>query len=68
MSRARDICKGTLDIECERDWPVGLTATLGDGQIDTHTHTHTHARTQTFFLKHILRLWERCRIKNHKKI
>ena len=30
--RARDICKGTLDIECERDWPVGLGATLGDGQ------------------------------------
>ena len=20
--QARDICKGTLDIECERDWPV----------------------------------------------
>ena len=20
---AKDICKGTLDIECERDWPVG---------------------------------------------
>ena len=30
--RARDICKGTLDIECERDWSVGLGATLGDGQ------------------------------------
>ena len=29
---ARDICKGTLDIECERDWSVGLGATLGDGQ------------------------------------
>ena len=28
----RDICKGALDIECERDWPVGLGATLGDGQ------------------------------------
>ena len=25
--RARDICKGTLDIECGRDWPVGLGAT-----------------------------------------
>ena len=25
--RARDICKGTLDIECDRDWPVGLGAT-----------------------------------------
>ena len=30
--RTRDICKGTLDIECERDWPVGLGATLGDRQ------------------------------------
>ena len=30
--RARDICKGILDIECERDWPVGLGATLGDGE------------------------------------
>ena len=30
--RARHICKGTLDIEFERDWSVGLGATLGDGQ------------------------------------
>ena len=22
--RARDICKGALDIVCERDWPIGL--------------------------------------------
>ena len=29
---ARDICKGTLDIECERDRLVGLGASLGDGQ------------------------------------
>ena len=29
---AKDICKGTLDIECERGWPVGLGATLGDEQ------------------------------------
>ena len=29
--RARDICKGTPDIECERDWPVCLDATLVDG-------------------------------------
>ena len=29
---AEDICKGILDIECERDWSVGLGATLGDGQ------------------------------------
>ena len=28
---------------------------------DTHTHTHT------FLLKHIFRLWEWCRIKNHEK-
>ena len=31
--RARDICKGTLDIEFERDWSVGLGATLGDGDV-----------------------------------
>ena len=30
--QAKDICKGTLDIECEWDWPVGLDAMLGDGQ------------------------------------
>ena len=30
--QARDICKGTLDIEFERDWLVGLGATLGDGE------------------------------------
>ena len=30
--RARDICKGTLDIEFEREWSFGLGATLGDGQ------------------------------------
>ena len=30
--QAGDICKGTLDIECERDWPVGLCGRLGDGQ------------------------------------
>ena len=29
---AKDICKGTLDIECERDWSVSLGATLGEGQ------------------------------------
>ena len=28
----RDICKGTLGIEFERDWPVGLGPTLGNGQ------------------------------------
>ena len=30
-NRARDICKGTVYIECERD-SAGLSATLGDGQ------------------------------------
>ena len=34
--RARDICKETLDIECERDWSVSLGATLGDGQKIKH--------------------------------
>ena len=29
--RARDICKGTLGNEFERDWSVGLCATLGYG-------------------------------------
>ena len=29
---AKDICRGTLDIEWERDWPVGLGGTLGDRQ------------------------------------
>ena len=27
---AKDICRGTLDIESERDWSVGLGAALGD--------------------------------------
>ena len=30
--RARDFCKGTLDIEFQRDWSFRLGATLGDGQ------------------------------------
>ena len=30
--RAIEICKGTLDIERERDWSVGLSSTLDDGQ------------------------------------
>ena len=29
---ARDICKGTLDIEFERDWSFGSGVTLGDEQ------------------------------------
>ena len=29
---ARNICKRILYIECERDWPVGLGARLGDRQ------------------------------------
>ena len=32
--QARDVCKGTLDIEFERDWSVGLGATLGDGRTE----------------------------------
>ena len=31
-TQAEDICKGTLDIDCERDWSVSLGATLGDGR------------------------------------
>ena len=30
--QAGDICKGTLDIECDGVWSVSLGATLGDGQ------------------------------------
>ena len=30
--QAGDNCEGALDIDCERDWSVGLGATLGDGQ------------------------------------
>ena len=29
--QAGDICKGILDIECERDWSFNLGATLADG-------------------------------------
>ena len=32
IKRARYICKGTLDIEFERDWSFGLGATLGADQ------------------------------------
>ena len=32
-----------------------------------HAHAHTHTHTHTLFLKHIFRLWEWCRIKNHRK-
>ena len=63
----RDIYNRTLDIEFERDRLVGLGSMIGDGQTDRQTHTHTHTHTQTFFLKHIFRLWEWCRIKNYKK-
>ena len=28
--KGKDICRGTLDFECERDWSVRLGATLGD--------------------------------------
>ena len=52
----------TLYIEFERDLSIGLDSTFGDDHTDTHTHTHRY-----FFLKHIFRLWEWCRMKNHKK-
>ena len=29
--QAGHICKGILNIECERDWSVSLGATLDDG-------------------------------------
>ena len=61
--KARDIYKRTLDIEFEWDRSIGLGSMMGDGQSDRQTDTHRH-----FFLKHIFRLWEWCRIKNHKKI
>ena len=77
---ARDIYLRTLDIEFEWDRSIGLGSTIGDGRTDgrtdrqtdrqTHTHTHTHTQTHThthFFLKHIFRLWEWCRIKNNTK-
>ena len=48
--RARDIYKRTLDIEFERDRSIGLGSTIGRTETDIHT--------QTFFLKHIFRLWE----------
>ena len=61
---AGDTYKRTLDIEFERDRSIFLGSTFGDGHTDRQTNTHT----QTFFLKHIFRLWEWCRTKNHKKI
>ena len=66
----RDIYMRTLYIEFERDWSIGLGSTFGRShrQTDRHTHTHTHTHTQTFFLKHIFRLWEWCIMKNHQKI
>ena len=42
-----DICMGTLDIEFEGDWSIGL----GDVRWRSHTHihilTHTHTHTHT---------------------
>ena len=49
---ARDIYKRTPCIEFERDRSIGLGYVIGDGQTDRQTDT------QTFFLKHIFRLWE----------
>ena len=34
-------CKRTLDIEFERDVPIGLGATFGDDHIDRQAHKHT---------------------------
>ena len=69
---ARDIYMRTIYIEFERDRSIGLGSTFGDDHTDrqthTRTHTHTHTHIQTFFLKHIFRLWEWCRMKNHRKI
>ena len=59
---ARYIYMRILYIEFERVQSIGLGCTFGDGHTDRQTHT------QTFFLKHIFRLWEWCRTKNHKKI
>ena len=60
----------TLYIEFERDRLIGLGSTFGDDHTDRQTdkHTHIHTHRQTFFLKDIFRLWERCRMKNHQKI
>ena len=52
-SRARDICKRTLDITFERDRSIGLGSTFGEGQTerqDTHTHTHTFFFKQFFIM------------------
>ena len=62
---ARDICKRILYIEFERDQSIGLGSMFGDGHTDRDTHTHTHTY---IFSKHIFRLWEWCRMKNHQKI
>ena len=52
----------TLYIEFERDGSVGLGSTFGDGhtdgRTDGRTDRQTDTHTQTFFLKHIFRLWE----------
>ena len=34
--RARDNCKGTLDIKHERDWSVGLGAPSGNGHSEIY--------------------------------
>ena len=32
IEQVNDICKGIPDIEFEQEWPVGLGASLADGQ------------------------------------
>ena len=42
---ARDICMRTLYIEFERDRPIGLGFTFGDGYTDRQTDTQTDTQT-----------------------
>ena len=65
---AQVIYKRTQDIEFERDRSIGLGSIIGDGQTDTHTQRERERERERDFLKHIFRLWEWCRMKNHQKI
>ena len=48
---AWDIYMSTLDTEFERDWPIGLDSTFGDGNTDRQIHTNTQ---RDIVLKHFL--------------